>query len=296
MTWADYFHENEIRFAESDALLANGATWRSLKGAVDNGLLIRARRGYYALPETDRHSLEAVRLGGRLACISAAADSGIFALDTTFAHVHLAPKASRLRAPHNRFERLTTANRDGVELHWDVLLNPRDGTEYRVGLMDALVQIVRCQSPRFALASLDNALHLNLIPRSALTLIFAAVPSELHYLRTLIDARSESGQETVLRFIVRAAGYDFDIQVSIDGVGRVDMVIEGCLVVEADSRKFHEGWAAQVRDRTRDCDLAAAQYMSYRALYRDIMFNPERVLAAIAGLLAANRNYRTIIL
>lgn len=140
---------------------------------------------------------------------------------------------------------------------------------------------------RFALAPLDNALHLKLISRSALSTIFAAVPSELHYLRALIDARSESGQESVLRFIVRAAGYDFEIQVSIDGVGRVDMVIEGCLVVEADSRKFHEGWAAQVRDRTRDCDLAAAQYMSYRALYRDIIFNPERVLAAIAGLLAA---------
>jgi hypothetical protein len=295
MTWAEYFHENQIRFAETDSLLADGATWRSLTGAVRNGLLVRARRGHYALPDVDRHCLEAVRLGGRLACVSAAADGGVFALDSRFAHVHVAPKASRLRAPHNRFERLTTTNRDGVELHWDLLVNPTDGTEYRVGLVDALIQIVRCQSPRFALASLDNALHLRLIPNGALTEVFAAVPHELHYLRSLIDARSESGQESVLRFIVRQAGYDFEIQVSIDGVGRVDMVIEGCLVVEADSKEFHEGWAAQVRDRKRDCDLAALQYMSHRALYRDIIFNPERVLAAIAGLLAANRNYRTII-
>lgn len=296
MTWAEYFHENQIRFAETDALVANGATSRSLTEAVSGGQLVRARRGHYALPDIDRHSLEAVRLGGRLACVSAAADAGVFALDATFTHIHLAPKASRLRAPHSRFERLTTANRDGVELHWDVLTNPSDGTEYRVGLIDALVQIVRCQEPRFALASLDNALHLKLLPHSALSSIFAAVPHELHYLRALVDARSESGQESVLRFIVRQAGYSFDIQVSIDGVGRVDMVIEGCLVVEADSREFHEGWAAQVRDRTRDRDLAAAQYMSYRTLYRDIMFNPERVLAAIAGLLAANRNYRAVIL
>ncbi len=165
-----------------------------------------------------------------------------------------------------------------------------------MGLTDAMVQILRCQQPRFALASLDNALRQKLLPPEVVPLIFARLPLELQYLKGYVDARSDSGQETVLRFIVRQAGYDFEIQVSIDGVGRVDFVIEGCLVVEADSHQFHEGWAAQVRDRTRDRNLAAAQYMSYRALYQDIMFHPERVLAAIAGLLAVNRNFRTIIL
>jgi len=276
--------------------MAHGATWRSLQAAVGNGFLIRARRGLYVLPDTDRHTLEAVRLGGRLACVSAAADCNVFALDTTFTHLHVAQNASRLRAPNDRFHRLDEQNRDGVEVHWGKLLDPEAGTEYRVGLVDALVQILKCQQPRFALASLDNALRQKLLPPDAIPLIFGRLPDELQYLKGLVDARSDSGQETVLRFIVREAGYDFEIQVSIDGVGRVDFVIEGCLVVEADSRQFHDSWEAHVRDRTRDCDLAAAQYMSYRALYRDIMFRPERVLAAIAGLLAVNRNYRTVIL
>ncbi|WP_022884872.1 hypothetical protein [Glaciibacter superstes] len=291
MSWNSFFNENNFRIAETERLIAYGATWRSMKAAVELGQLVRARRGHYALPGTDPHTLEAVRLGGRLGCISAAADYGVFALDNTFVHIQVQPTASRLRAPHDRFQRLTDHNRHGAELHWDELLHPEDGNEYRVGLTDALVQTFRCQQPRFALASLDNAMHQNLIRPDEVNEIFAALPRELQYLRARVDARSDSGQETVLSFIVHEAGYKFEIQVRIDGVGRVDMVIEGCLVVEADSREFHQDWAAQKRDRTRDRDLARAQYVSYRAIHEDILYHPEIVLEAIAGLLAVNRNY-----
>jgi very-short-patch-repair endonuclease len=296
MTWADYFRVNGVQIAETAALNGAGADWRALRAAVENGYLVRARRGHYALPETDAHVLEAVRLGGRLACVSAAAHVGVFVLDNTFAHIHVGPTASRLRAPHDRFQLLSARNRDGVELHWGRLLDPVAGTEYSVGLPDALAQILRCQEPRFAIASLDNALHRRLIPPHALTGIFAALPGDLQRLRPLIDARSESGQETVLRFIVREAGFDFEIQVEINGVGRIDMIVEGRIAVEADSRQFHDGWEAHVRDRTRDCDLAMRGYMSLRVLYRDIIHSPERVIAAIAALLAASRRYRTFII
>jgi very-short-patch-repair endonuclease len=201
-----------------------------------------------------------------------------------------------MRAPQNRFRRLTEANRNGIELHWGRLLAPADGTEFRIGLVDALIQICRCQQPRFALASLDNALHLSLVSPSAIVQIFEALPTELQWLRCWVDPRSESGQETVLRFIVRLHGLQFEIQVAISGVGRVDMLIEGCLVVEADSRQFHDGWEAHLRDRTRDCDLAGMSYMSYRAIHRDIFYHPERVIAAITGLLAARNRYRVHVL
>jgi len=295
MTWTDYFRENDVRIAETKALVAAGASWRALQAATEGGSLIRARRGHYALPGVDPHILAAVRLGGRLACVSAAAHAGVFVLDSTFTHVLLVPTASRLRAPHDRHQLLNAHNRDGVEMHWGELIEPESGSEYSIGLADALVQIVRCQEPRFALASLDNALHQRLIKPKAIPAIFAALPAGVQYLRPLIDSRSESGQETVLRFIVKNAGFDFEIQVTIDGVGRVDMLIEGCLVVEADSRKFHEGWDAQARDRARDCELAMRGYLSLRLLYRDIIHHPERVTAAISGLLAASRHYRTVI-
>ncbi len=296
MTWELLFQESSRTVIQTSELRAAGATWRSLKGAVDNGFLVRGRRGHYALPSTNQRILEAVRVGGRLSCISAAADVGIFAVDPSIAHIHLDPNASRLRAPKDRFQRLTVANRKGIELHWDRLSAPEDGTEYSIGLVDALIQIFRCQQPRFALASLDNALHLQRLPLSSVAEIFAALPEEIQYLRSWVDTRSESGQETVLRFIVRLAGFRFEIQVSISGVGRVDMVIEGCLVIEADSRQFHDGWEAHLRDRTRDCDLAGMSYMSYRAIHRDILYHPERVMAAIVGLLAVRNHFRTYVL
>ena len=292
MTWAEYFHDNDLQIAETAALKAAGASWQGLRSAVDNGYLIRVRRGHYALPDTDLHVLEAVRVGGKLTCVSAAANLGVFAFDSRFAHVQVDPTGSRLRAPHNRFEQLTHQNRDGVELHWGALLNPADCCEYRVGLIDALVQVLRCQEPKFALASVDSALHQGLISPTALSEIFAAVPRELQYLRRLLDPRSDAGQESVLRFIVGQAGYAFEFQVRIDGVGRIDMIVEGCIAVEADSRQFHDGWEAHARDRTRDCDLAMLGYLTLRVLYRDIMYHPERVLAAIAGLLDASRHFR----
>ena len=296
MTWAEYFRAHNVQIAETVALNAAGADWRVLKAAVENGDLVRARRGHYALPDTDAHVLEAVRLGGRLACVSAVANAGIFALDSTFAHIHVDPTASRLRSPHNRFQQLTAQNRDGVELHWGQLLDPLDGSEYRIGLVDALVQAFRCQERRFAIASLDNALYKKLLATEAVAQIFAALPADLQPLRPLIDCRSESGQESVLRLVIRGAGFHVEIQVEIGGVGRVDMIVEGRIVVEADSRQFHGGWEAQARDRTRDCDLAMQGYLSLRVLYRDIIHHPERVIAALTGLLAATNHHRTFLL
>lgn len=294
--WANVFSEGDMYIAETDALVGAGATWRSLKAAVEGGHLIRVRRGHYALPQTDRHIIEAARVGGKLGCISAAAHAGIFVFDNSLTHIHVEPTSSRLRAPHDRFHRLGDENKDGVTLHWSQLRNGTDANDYSIGLTDALTQVLRCQEPRFAVASLDSALHQSLILPQDIPGIFSQLPQDLQWLRTRIDARADTGQETVLRFILIDAGFEFEFQATILGAGRVDALVEGCVVVEADSRQYHDGWDAHARDRTRDCELAMQGYMTYRALYRDIMFRPDRVVNAIAGLLAANKHYRVVLL
>ncbi|MDH6235892.1 type IV toxin-antitoxin system AbiEi family antitoxin domain-containing protein [Cryobacterium sp. CG_9.6] len=295
MTWTEYFAGANRTIIETAELRAAGATCRLLRTAVTEGSLIRVRRGYYALPATSPRVIEAVRVGGRLGCISAIADAGGFAFEGQYTHIHVGPGASRLRAPQNRLQRLTEETRNGVELHWDELRHPSDGNEFSIGLPDALIQIFRCQQPRLALATVDNVLHLRLLPWDAVAGIFAALPADLQYLQSRIDARTESGQETVLRWIVLEAGIECEIQVTIEPVGRVDLLIAGFLVVEADSRSFHDGWDRHSADRTRDCDLAALGYVTYRALYKDIMYHPERVIAAIMGLLATHEHFRTVI-
>jgi very-short-patch-repair endonuclease len=284
----DEFGSRRI-FSRGD-LLVSGFTGHTITNAVRSGALIRVRRDHYALPSADRHTLEAVRVGGRLGCVSAAHELGIFAFDTQFTHLHVPRSASRLRSPRARQLPLNAAPRDGVEVHWWPLIDRADGSEYCVGAKDALAQIIRCQDPKFALAALDTALHEGKIHSDDLPEIFGGVPARFQHLRHQIDARVDAGQETVLRRLVLEAGLKCEIQVSIVGVGRVDMVIEECVVVEADSRSHHKSWEEHVRDRTRDRRLAERKYVSLRVLYQDIMFDPEGVIRAIRALVEICRH------
>lgn len=203
-------------------------------------------------------------------------------------------QASRSRAPHDRFAQLTELNRDGAELHWWPL-SGAGGTEFSVGIVDALSQAIRCQQPWHAIASLDNALHLRKVDDADLAEIFRIVPERFQPLRAQLDGRSEAGQESVLRLIMQSAGLNCDVQPSIPGVGRVDMIVEGILVLEADSREFHDGWDLHVRDRDRDLELARQGYMSLRPVYQRTMFSPNDVRDAALNLVAAWNHHRVYI-
>lgn len=292
MGWYEAFAELDVRIASREQLFASGATGDSLTAAVRGGFLLRIRRDHYALPATDDHIVQAVRVGGRLACVSALADLGIFVFDDANTHVHLEHNSSRLRSPSNRFRKLSESSRDGCELHWWPLGQPNWGNEYRVGIFDALAQAVRCQDPWFAVASLDNAVHLRLIEMADLPLIFERVPNELHYIQHLVETGAEAGQESVLRMIIRSAGLHYRSQVYFPGVGRVDFVVEECFVLEADSRAYHGDWASHVRDRERDLLLASRGIPSLRPAYQHTMFQPGLVRAAILGEFAACRGKR----
>jgi very-short-patch-repair endonuclease len=75
--------------------------------------------------------------------------------------------------------------------------------------------------------------------------------------------------------------------VEFDGIGRVDLLVDGWLVLECDSREYHNSWQQQVADRNRDLALADRGYVTLRLTAAQIMYRPDEVLAAIKGLLAA---------
>lgn len=234
MSWAEFFAESGRTIVLRHELIAAGAKQRDLAEAVHAGELVRVRRGYYALHDTDPHILKAVRVGGRLACVSVLAQAGAFVFDSDATHIHLEHGSSRLRAPNNRRRRLSSHNRDGSHLHWWPLLDERETPAASVSTRDALLQAVRCQPASLAVATLDSALHLKLISTEQLDELFRHLPKRFRALASRTNGRSESGQESVLRLIVEDMGLDYEIQVSIAGVGRVDMLIAGVLVVEAE--------------------------------------------------------------
>jgi hypothetical protein len=294
MSWTEAFTSGALTIASRADLRALGATDRMLTSAVRMGHLLRVRRDHYALPDTDRHVIRAVRVGGRLACVSTLRYSGVFGFDTG-THIHLRKQASRSRSPRSRAVPLTPHNREGARLHWRPLIDESDGTEFSVGLVDALAQVIRCNDPWHAIASIDNALFLRRITEAELTAVFGHLPEMFAALRPQLDGRSEAGQETVLRCAFRAAGLEPELQVDLPGVGRVDLVLEGRLIVEADSRQAHDGWELHVRDRDRDIDAARLGYMSLRPAYNRTMYATADVVEAAVQLLRSTDRFRTVL-
>lgn len=100
-----------------------------------------------------------------------------------------------------------------------------------------------------------------------------------------------SGLETLVRLMVVEAGMACVPQVTFDGVGTVDLLIEDCVVVETDGRLGHDDPIGAVRDYRRDALLTAMGYTVLRFSYRQVMYEPETVLAAIRSAVARHRGW-----
>lgn len=275
--------------ASRSDLIAQGMKPRDITAAVKEGRLIRARRDCYVATDSPRAVARAVRLGGRLTCLSLLSLLGIYVFDCNELHVHLTRGSGRLRTPTRRDVRLVgqARTRSKVRLHWWPLVEDTVAGAGTVEVVDALVHAVLCQEARRAIATLDSALHLGMIRASQLADIFGSLPQKYRVLLPLIDGRAESGPETLVRLMVRNLGCQVVPQVKFSGIGRVDLLVDGWLVVECDSEKYHSGWKQQKADRHRDMMLAALGYTSLRLTAEAIMYRPEEVRAALRGLLKA---------
>lgn len=250
-----------------------GLSQRRITQLVRAGDLLRPRQGVYLHPASSPAAVTAARVGGLVGCASVLAERGVFVLQRSVLHVHVPPHATRLRSPKD------------ARIHWAPLSRAPHPRATRVEFFDALLQATICQSPRAAIATLDSALHRRLITEDDLDELFSLLPRRRRVLRGLIDGRAESGPETFVRLLLRALGLSFECQVWIPGVGRVDFVVEGWLVIECDSREFHDGWDAHAADRRRDLLLAERGYASLRPIAADIFADTAAIGRAIVAML-----------
>jgi very-short-patch-repair endonuclease len=230
--------------------------------------------------------IEAQRTGGRLDCVSVLQELGVFVLENTRLHVQVEAYDGRLRSPDSRNKPLSEMkDRGRVVVHWRTIDAPRG--LHSVPIVHALAQAALCQAPRSAIASIDSALNMRLLEADLLPELFALLPPRMSVLRPLIDGRAEAGSETLARLMLRTFDKHIELQKEIPGVGRVDIVIDGWLVVECDSRAYHAGWSMQEADRERDLALAALGYSTIRPTAKLIFTRPEVLIAAVRGLLAS---------
>lgn len=253
-------------------LRGDGWSRRAIDAAVGSGRLVRVRKGMYLSGTCPAEVFDAVAQGGRLDCLSLLMLIGVFVLECTRLHVQMDHGTTRVA------ERA----RPRVSRHWRHTRAPVQQTV--ADTVEALAQACRCQTPRAAIATLDSAWHLGIVDEAGIAAVFRLLPRRFAVMRPLLEPRSESGVETIVRLLLRALGCDVQVQVVIAGVGRVDLLVDGWLIIECDSRAYHEGWPKQRDDRRRDCAAAALGYTTLRVLAEDAFSAPERIRDAVMGL------------
>lgn len=280
------------RVATRRQLLGRGFTGPQLTAAVRGGLVRRIRQGHYALPNADVAQLAAVRLGGRLGCLSAAKSYGLWAGSEESVHVTLPANAARLRTNvplRGRVAALTPDRfRLPVVLHWhDVAVGRRTaGDAWRVDLARALMDVASCASRRDVRATFESAIHAGLLRLGDAQLLLdgALPPREVPM---VLSAASGSGAESHFIEELVEQGLAFQQQVAFADIGYVDFLVAGRLVVEIDGYEFHSSKEQFELDRARDAMLLGRGYPTLRIPARVVLDHPERAAEMLRRAVSA---------
>lgn len=261
--------------ATTAELRARGFPGPRLSAAVHTGELLRVRRGWYALPEVDPNLRAAIRVGGRLACVSAAAFYGWSTPPRHGVHVAVPENAARLR---------TAGTAQRTVVHWASPIPRARRSRLITEPFETVVQIAHCQSPEFAVAAFDSYLAQHDGSPRQLERWLAEVPPHIRNALPRREPLCHSFLETIGRVRLESDGIRGEHQVQIPGIGRVDLVIDGWLVIEWDGRTHLEPDQRDEDDR-RDAMLTAMGYRVLRFSYGTVMDRWYLVIAAVRAML-----------
>lgn len=271
------------------ALIDAGVTGKQAAALTGRGVLDRPRNGWYVDPALPWEAKHAVRVGGVLACLSAVDSFGLPVPEGSSRRIHVLVPSNSARRRHHRSKRLYVVpgqDRE-VELHWSNDPGTRCG--WRVTVVEALLQLADCVPLEWWIAALDAARH---VPRNGGPMLSDAewvefvsrVPRRLKHALALVDARAESVIESLLRVALVLRGIPVvDVQFWPDRDHRVDLLLPGRLIVEADGAEFHD----PELDALRDAILRGLGYRVLHFPYRRIVDDIEGVLAEIEAALVA---------
>lgn len=255
--------------------LRSGMSRREFDAAVAVGHLTRLDRCHYALPEADADVVAAVTAGASLACTSALRLHGVDTWNDADLHLQL-PRYSHRTRPLPKRARLCE-RRD-------------DPSRHVVQSLDhALLCQARHHSTEQLVVSLDSILHRGLRTRAELHFLLQGAGERIGTALSLATAAAESPLESVLRFRLARNRLRAVPQVVIPGVGRVDLLVAGRLIVEGDSKQWHDNEDSFETDRRRDREAMIRGYDTIRVTHRQLVDEWPSTLHAIQSALKGNR-------
>lgn len=262
--------------ARGHQLAPFGCTRRDLAVAVREEELLRIRPGVFAAPSCPPPVRTAALHGGALTCSSALRLHGVWVLsDDTSPHVWLGQ-----------------AGRTHLHAGCTCIGHYRRGT-MSLGLApveDALVHSYGCFGEEFFFAAYESAWAQRLIGAAARRRIRRSLPAGARWLVDFARHDAGSGIESIMRLRLHVLGITVDTQVAISGVGRVDFVVEGRVIIEADGKGNHDGSSARHRDLQRDAVASRLGYETLRFDYAMILHDWDAVVAAILAAIDRARS------
>jgi very-short-patch-repair endonuclease len=244
---------------------------RALSRLVDRGEIQRIRNGIFAVPDLEQDVRAAAAHGGALSCASELRRSGVWVLtDSAVPHVWLGPDHHAQRHP-------------GC-----VCVSHYFGGRPPLGRADietALLHFRRCAGDEAFFAAFESAWRHGMLNRSARARVRASLPQSARWLVDLARPDADSGLESLLRLRLHVLGIRLDCQVVISGIGRVDFVIAGRLIIETDGRENHDGSVLRHKDLVRDAAASRLGYETLRFDYAQVVYDWPAVQMAILAAL-----------
>lgn len=260
-------------------LHAFGVGRTGIERALADGEIQRIRQSWYANPWLPKDQARAARIGGQLACSSAAESLGLWKPLVPAFHVCVEADARALRSPSSSRTRLKGA--PGVVVHWSGI-DPA-GTRTLVSVGGCLAQLARCAPPEAALVVAESALNRGRIGLDEWWAVLGRLPRAVRRHLGSASGASDSGTESLFVYRMARLGVLVQQQVAIEGVGRVDGLIGERLVVELDSHEYHSDPTA---DRHRDALLSALGYRVLRFMYEQVVDSWPEVEAAVLAAIS----------
>jgi very-short-patch-repair endonuclease len=243
-----------------------------LRHLLETAQLLQLRRGCYALPDATSGARRAVELNGSLSCVSALRFYGV---DTPgdAGVVHVSVPSGRGGA---------TPCPAGVRRHHE---DAPTGSNHRVvTFLAAATRAAVCLPYDEAVVALDRVTNgrPEMLLGQILTGVARANVSRARAFHIDVDRRSRSRIETLARLALRRAGLATVAGVVIPGVGEVDLLVEGRVIVELDGYAFHSDRQTFRRDRARDRAAARLGFITIRFAFEDS--DPDRVVREVLGV------------
>ena len=223
---------------------------------VRESVIKQLRRGWYEYGTARSDEIAAASRGGVITCVSALKRHSVWT-----------PEGGAL---HVRGDSWAVQHRKGPFCRQFGRPGPLEGIVDDVPT--ALRHAARCLDDEGFVVVCDSVLNKRIMDVEQLEYQFREAPEGILRLLDRVDGRADSGPETMARLRLRSRNVQLEIQVQIDGVGRVDLLVGKYLIIEIDGFEFHSTRESFQKDRTRDAEAFDRGYWTLRFTYDDIVF------------------------